>query len=165
MAAVDLPHLRFWMVGGETAPSVVVKTVLTRIAQLGLSQRLRWFPRVNHEDMPRFFSAVARSGGVSVITSRAESFGMSAVEAMLCGCPVVAPRVGALPELTDVPDALRFFPEHDLEAGCVQVVRALQHPDQRRTGMERARAELRARWSPGIAQERLEAVLAQARVR
>lgn len=43
--------------------------------------------------------ALFRDAACFVFPSRDESFGLPAVEAMACGCPVVAARAGALPEV------------------------------------------------------------------
>ncbi len=52
----------------------------------------RW-ERVPHEAMPEFYRAVAASGGVMVITSPTEGFGLIAAEAAACGAAVIAPDV------------------------------------------------------------------------
>lgn len=89
----------FWVVGGDTATDRVVRQLAGRVVAAGLGGRLLWIDRVEYECMPRLYSSVAASGGLLLSTSRDESFGMTVLEAMACGCPVVAARVGALPEL------------------------------------------------------------------
>ncbi len=65
---------------------------------LGIQTRTRFLGRI--EDTPRFWQGC----DVAVVPSSGwvESFCLSAVEAMASGCPVVASRTGALPEI--VPD-------------------------------------------------------------
>jgi len=48
------------------------------------------------EDLPLFYNAA----DAFVLPSLYEGFGIPAVEAMKCGCPVVASNAGALPEIT-----------------------------------------------------------------
>lgn len=55
--------------------------------------------RIAHHDMPEFYRQVAASGGFLLSTSVREGFGLNIIEASACGCPVVAPAVGAIPEL------------------------------------------------------------------
>jgi glycosyltransferase involved in cell wall biosynthesis len=53
-----------------------------------------------------------------------EPFGLSVIEAMMCGTPVVAYRRGALPEIVD--DGLTGILVDDVEAAIAAVPRALQ---------------------------------------
>lgn len=89
----------FWMVGGETAKDEVAADLLQTAGSYGLLSRLRWIEHIDYDDMPLLYSRVAASGGLTVSTSQNESFGMTLVESLACGCPAVAPRVGAVPEV------------------------------------------------------------------
>ncbi|MEW6298657.1 MAG: glycosyltransferase family 1 protein [Thermodesulfobacteriota bacterium] len=51
---------------------------------------------IPHEELPKLYNLA----GLFVMPSFYEGFGLAAVEAMACGCPVVASRTGACPEVT-----------------------------------------------------------------
>ncbi len=138
-----------WMFGGETAPDEVVDTLHEAAAAGDLLRRLTWFPRIDHEAMPRAHRAVAASDGVTVVTSKDESFGMSVAEALLSGCPAVVPEVGALPELAPGAPYLRVYPPRDLDAAAAHV-RALLGPEgaDARAQLAADRDGLARRWAP-----------------
>ena len=115
----------FWMVGGETAPDRDVSSLLSTIRMRGLLSQVRWIQRVEYDRMPALYSVVAQSGGCLLITSRGESFCMAALEALCCGCPVVAPSHTALPELlADGKYGLLYDPD-DIAAATAQVEKCL----------------------------------------
>jgi glycosyltransferase involved in cell wall biosynthesis len=96
------------LVGGLTSPESEVQALTARLARsTGLSRGV-WWPRVEYDRMPALYSAVGFNGGVHLCTSVNESFGMAVAESVVRGCPVVAPAVGALPEL--LPSAALFEP-------------------------------------------------------
>lgn len=145
-----VPGARFWMVGGETAPEPVPLVLLDIVESLGLADRFRWFPHVDHAAMPRLLSWVAATGGLALVTSENESFGMSVAEALLCGCPVVATHVGALPELAPGRDYLELYPLDDARAAAAAVEQVLEPSHRARVAqhLEQDRPELARRWSP-----------------
>jgi len=83
----------------------------------------------------------------SVLPSYYESFGMVALEAMACGSPVIASRVGGLQ--TTVRDRVTgvLVPDHDAAALADALARVLDDPDLRwRLGREGVRWAAQHRW-------------------
>jgi len=102
------------VVGGLTANNVEIQALTTRLATSpGLADAV-WLPRVEYDRMPALYTSVGRSGGLHLCTTSNESFGMAVAESLVCGCPVVAPAVGALPEL--LPPAALYRPGDWAEA-------------------------------------------------
>ena len=81
------------VVGGDnTAQDGEVSHLRDLASELGIAERVNFMGAVDHERLPLFYSAA----DVCVVPSFYESFGLVAVEAMACGTPVVASRVGGL---------------------------------------------------------------------
>ena len=94
---------------------------------------------------------------VFLLPSSQESFGLAAVEAMACGVPVVASRVGGLPEV--IVDGLTGFVSDPSDAAAM-AERAIEllRDDPRREAMGRAASEdVRARFSADAVVPRYEA--------
>lgn len=116
----------FLLVGGWAASDEVKYELLARVKELSLIDRIRWVSALDYDAMSRFYAVLAASGGCLLATSLFEPFGMSIVEAMASGCPVVATRAGAFRELVhDGRTGLTFTPDDTAEA----VVRVLQMID------------------------------------
>ncbi|MGN6132579.1 MAG: glycosyltransferase family 4 protein [Nocardioidaceae bacterium] len=85
------PGVRLGVVGaGDDVAS------LQRLAErLGVGAVVDWYGAAEHRDLPAFY----RRAAVTVLpsTTESESFGMTLVEAMACGCAVVGTRVGGIP--------------------------------------------------------------------
>jgi D-inositol-3-phosphate glycosyltransferase len=69
---------------------------LERLAEdAGIRDRVRFLGAVPHEQLARYYALA----DVCVVPSRVETFGLVALEAQAQGTPVVAARVGGLPEV------------------------------------------------------------------
>ena len=81
------------IVGGDSsAKEGEVAHLRSLASELGIAERVSFLGAVDHERLPLFYSAA----DVCVVTSFYESFGLVVLEAMACGTPVVASRVGGL---------------------------------------------------------------------
>lgn len=120
----------FWLIGGETAPQSVEQELLQEVYGRGLVSRFRWFPRIEYAAMCRAFGVIRKSGGFTLVTSIDESFGMSVLESLVCGCPVLASCVGALPELASGKTYLQFY-ELDRYDQAVRIAMSLLDPVRR----------------------------------
>ena len=116
------PDLRLLIAGvpGRQAPPSMAGAV-----QLG---------RVVDDELADLYTAAA----CLVFPSRYEGFGLPCLEAMACGCPVVAYRNSSIPEV--VADAGILVADGDAEALGEAVGDVLREPERwRRAGLERAR--------------------------
>ncbi len=79
---------------------------------LGLDDIVLFLGRRGQNTLPYYYSAAE----VVVMPSHYESFGMVALEAMACGTPVIASRVGGLAHLVKDGETGFFVPAQDPEA-------------------------------------------------
>jgi D-inositol-3-phosphate glycosyltransferase len=120
-----------------------------RVAQLGLHDRVRFLGPQRQDRLPLFYAAAE----ATVMPSHYESFGMVALEAMACGTPVVASRVGGLQ--STVRDGLTGYlvPEGD-PAALAHRLRILleDRVTRERLGREAVRWAAEHRW-PCVAEK------------
>ena len=101
--------------------------------RLGLAQDVSFAGAVR--DLP----PLLRACDLFLLPSAHESFGLAALEAMSCGVPVLASRVGGLPEVVD-DDGGVLLPAGDLDAMAAAALRLLADPAARRALSLSARA-------------------------
>jgi D-inositol-3-phosphate glycosyltransferase len=80
------------VVGGDTRSAGYQAELQRRAARRGVAARVRFEGAVPQERLPLYYNAA----DVCAVPSFYESFGLVALEAMACGIPVVAARVGGL---------------------------------------------------------------------
>lgn len=83
-----------------------------RVAEAGLSGRLLFLPEVPTDAMADWYRVL----DLYIAPQRWEGFGLTPIEAMACGVPVVATRVGAFEALVAEPETGRLIPPGDATA-------------------------------------------------
>lgn len=99
--------------------------VARRVAAHGLEDVVHHVARLPDELLAAAYSAAE----ALVVPSLYEGFGMPALEAMSCGCPVISSRAGALPETCG--DAALFFDARSVDHLAAQLDRVLRGADLR----------------------------------
>jgi len=115
-----------------------------RLGVLGVEGAVHFVGPQPQDVLPLYYAA----SDVTVLPSYYESFGMVALEAMACGSPVIASRVGGL--VTTVRDGVTGFlvPDSDVGALAERIEGLLADPDLRwRLGREGVRWAAQHRWA------------------
>jgi len=123
----DLPQTRFHLVGD--GPQLDDCRALAQ--RLGVDAAIEWIPRQPHSRIPKLLAG----WDLTVITSLRESFGAAALESAAMRVPVVATRVGGLPETVREGETGLLVPPEDPRAVADALVKLLNdHALRRRMG-------------------------------
>lgn len=85
------PDLRLLVVGDGSLRGSMEQ----QAQELGCADAVTWAGRQPQETLPQYYGEM----DIVLMPSRSEGFGLTAIEAMACGCVVVASDVGGLPEV------------------------------------------------------------------
>lgn len=110
-------------------------------AELNVRDMVTFLGRRPNEEMP----VLLADADVAVLPSLMEATSVAALEAMSCGVPVAASRVGGLPEIVDESVGTLFEPA-DPESLASALVMLLLRPDRAAAG-RRARERVVQSWS------------------
>lgn len=115
---------------------------LIRVANsLGVTDRIRFLgPR---EDVPAIMNAL----DLLVVNSRAEPFGLTVVEAMASGTPVLATAVDGITEIVSHGENGWLVPPGDKDSLIRAMIKLLRDPQLRATLAKRGRQEVSANYS------------------
>ena len=150
-AGVNLLHLR---VIGAIGDATYAAQLPHRATALGVADQIEWLG-------PRNESGVAHAmctADLLVLPSHQESAPMCIAEAMAAGLPVIASRVGGIPDMADDGQTGLLVPVGDVPA-LVQAITTLVTAPQRRAAMGQAgRAKALREYTPRVVAEQTLAV-------
>ena len=144
VAQLDDPNAILLIVGGVEEAPELRDQLQAQASAAGIAPNIRFEGAVSHDALPTYYSAA----DICVVPSYYESFGLVAVEAMACGTPVVASRVGGL--VSTVTDGVTGYliPWRCPEPFAEKLEVLLNNPELRANfGRAARRSVERFRWS------------------
>jgi len=138
-ALARIPEAHLLVVGEGPSAAALER----RIAAAGLGARARLAGPVAPADMPAWYGAA----DALVLASAREGMPNVVLEALACGCPVVATRAGGIPEVVDDPSAGALVAERTPEALAAAIATVLR---DRRDREAVRRHAMRFGWEPTV---------------
>lgn len=110
-------------------------------ADLGINDKVYFIGKVSNEKLPEYYNSFSVS--VSVSVSNSESFGVVAVEAMACECPVITSDADGFTEVVEDRVTGIIVPKQDVDATASAIQEFINNPDLRekmgKAGRERVK--------------------------
>ncbi|HLW02099.1 MAG TPA: glycosyltransferase family 1 protein [Ktedonobacterales bacterium] len=150
--APALPDVQLVLAGGISANS---EAIIRDAEQSPVAARIRLTGRVDYDDLPALYAGAR----VFALPSKQEGFGLTMIEAMACGTPVVANNASCLPEVAG--DAALLMEADDASAFAAALRRALGDEALRQTLIARG-FQRSALFRPEICAEQMLEVYEQA---
>lgn len=97
-----------------------------RTRELGVGEQVTLHGRIDHAEVPAFLRSLA----IFAMPSRAEAFGVAALEAQACGLPVVASNVGGLPEVVRDGETGLLVPPEQPQALADALLALIRDPER-----------------------------------
>lgn len=141
--AEEVSEVAGWLVGEGQNRSRFER----RARELGIRERLHWAGWVDPEAVPRWMEAA----DLLVVPSLREAQGLVVVEAMLGGCPVVASRVGGIPDMIEDGVCGRLVKPGDAMSLAEAIREVIENPEKRADYVAAARVRATAEFAPSVA--------------
>lgn len=144
----SFPPIQLLLVGGETVepdplatPEIGVLQQL--VAELGISEHVRFIGKRQHGVLHNYYSA----GDVAVTTPWYEPFGLTPLEGMACGRPVIGSAVGGITSTIVDGETGFLVPPREPQALAMRLYQLLLHPEVRARMGEAARARVESEYT------------------
>ncbi len=134
-----IPEVRLHLIGEGNMTDSYCK----QAKDLGIQDRVEFHGWMDIDAIQKFIAKCA----VGVFPSRIESFGLSMAEAMGAGLPIIATRVGALPEFIEDGVTGTLVPPGNIPALYRAILEKLENPDRTQAMADAGREEVRQRFS------------------
>jgi len=125
-----------------------------RIAEADCSGHVRVMGFVPHEQIRDILPAA----DVKLLPSYQEGQSRTLIEALLCGCGIVAYEVGGIPSICIDGETGKLVPIGDKQALADAVVWMIEHPQERRAMTERGQSLVRENFSADFMTQEIEAL-------
>lgn len=113
MSILPEHYIAVIVVSYETEPNRVSRA-LQEARAYGMADRICLHLNLSQIQLAQLYTWTRDRGGLFVSTSLAESFGYGIAEALACGLPTVAYRVGGVPEIPNFDTPLSLLPVGDV---------------------------------------------------
>jgi glycosyltransferase involved in cell wall biosynthesis len=127
------------------------ETYKHQASELGITQQVTLCNWLSESEIQK----LAASATLGVFPSRIESFGLSMAEAMAAGLPIIATKVGALPEFIEDGVTGTLVPSGDVPALAKAIANALDQPEHRESMARAGREAVRQQFSWDKAAEKM----------
>ncbi len=111
-----------------------------KVAQAGLSDRILFLPEVTVDQIAAYYQVL----DLFIAPQRWEGFGLTPLEAMACGVPVVATDVGAFSEIVTAPELGRIVAPGDITALADAAYEMMSDPESLAASSRAVRAHVEA---------------------
>lgn len=134
-----IPEVRLHLIGEGN----MTESYRKQAKDLGVQDRVNFHGWMSVDDIQEFIAKCA----VGVFPSRVESFGLSMAEAMGAGLPIIATRVGALPEFIEDGVTGTLVLPGNIPALYRAILEKLENPDRAQALADAGREAVRQRFS------------------
>jgi len=133
----EIPNAHYMIVGLPTRK----KEMQDLARQLGVSEHVHFFERVNNDELIRFFNSCDVFAMTSKMTADGdfEGYGIAVVESALCGKPSVVSGNSGLSEAVLDGETSFVVPENDESATAKAIIQILKNEEFRKQMGEKAR--------------------------
>jgi glycosyltransferase involved in cell wall biosynthesis len=133
-----IPEVRLHLIGEGN----MTESYRKQAKDLGVQDRVNFHGWMSVGAIQKFIAKCA----VGVFPSRVESFGLSMAEAMAAGLPIIATRVGALPEFIEDGVTGTLVPSGNIPALYRAILEKLENPDRAQAQADTGRETVRQRF-------------------